>query len=55
MGLASPSGWNRLKTRKMERQEQPEAGLHPAWSEDPLVLVEKKRAPEAHGKGKVVN
>ena len=37
------------------RQEQAEADVRRAWSEDPLVLVETKGTPEVHGKGSVVN
>jgi integrase/recombinase XerD len=37
------------------RQEQAEADVRRAWSEDPLVLVETKGTQEVHGKGSVVN
>jgi hypothetical protein len=37
------------------RQEQLEADLQRAWSEDPVVLLETKGTPEVHGKSGVVN
>lgn len=37
------------------RQEQAEADVRRAWSEDPLVLVETKGTPEVHAKVRVVN
>ena len=37
------------------RQEQAEADVRRAWSEDPLVLVETKGTLEVHAKGRVVN
>jgi integrase len=37
------------------RQEQLEADLQRAWSEDPVVLLETKGTPEVHGKSGTVN
>ncbi len=55
-------GHNRIKVTEKHyapwvcaRQEQAEADVRRAWSEDPLVLVETKGTPEAHEKGSVVN
>jgi hypothetical protein len=37
------------------RQEQLEADLQRAWSEDPVALMQTKGTPEVHGKPERIN
>jgi integrase len=37
------------------RQDQLEADLQRAWSEDPIALVHAKGTPEVHGKPELIN